>query len=186
MVAAAVPSLVGRLFGAAITVSYELEVSGRNQWIRRLLLAGRGTSVTARILAAGEARRALVLVAHHDAAHNGVVWHPRTVALNRRWSRRTGQTMPTHFPALMAIAATALPLRPVRIAAQFVLGIAGLASIQSIRSYTTPGANDNATGVATVLEVAGRLRQRPLPQTEVVLGFPGGEEVWQRRHARVD
>src|SRR5437588_3791667 len=45
MVAAAVPGLIGRLFGAAITASYELEVSGRNQWIRRLLLAGRGTSV---------------------------------------------------------------------------------------------------------------------------------------------
>lgn len=191
MVAGAVPGLRGRLLGAAVSGFYELEVSGRNQWIRRLLPAGRGVSVTARIPAAGEARRTLVLVAHHDAAHNGVVWHPRTVALNKMLSRRTGKTMPMHFPALIAMAATVLPLRPARIAAEFILGIAGLASIQAMRSYTTPGANDNATGVATVLEVARRLRQRPFPQTEVLLVFPGGEEVgsagmraWVRSHGR--
>lgn len=177
MVAGALPGRLGRLLGAAITASYELDVSGRNQWIRRLLPAGRGTSVTAHIPATGKGNRTLVLVAHHDAAHNGVVWHPRTVALNRMWSRRTGETMPTHFPALIAVAATALPLRWARIAAQFVIGIAGLASIQSMRSYTTPGANDNASGVATVLEVANRLRERPLPDTDVLLVFPGGEEV---------
>jgi Zn-dependent M28 family amino/carboxypeptidase len=75
------------------------------------------------------------------------------------------------------MAATAVPLRSARIAGQFLIGIAGLASIQSMRSYTTPGANDNATGVATVLELASRLREDRLPGTEVLLVFPGGEEV---------
>src|SRR5262249_39976945 len=121
--------------------------------------------------------RTLVLVAHHDAAHNGVVWQPRTVALNRMLSNRTGETMPTHAPILAAIAARTLPVRSVRIAAQCVLALAPLAMIQSARSYTTPGANDNATGVASVLEVAGRLRAAQLAETDVLLVFPGGEEV---------
>ena len=167
----------GRMLAAALAASYELEVSGRSHWVRRLLPAGQGVSVTARIPAEGKARRTLVLVAHHDAAHNGMVWHPRTVALNRMWSRRTGETMPTHAPVLAAMAAQTLPVRPVRLAAQFVLAAATLAMIQSARSYTTPGANDNATGVASVLEVANRLAAQRLTETDVLLVFPGGEEA---------
>lgn len=177
MAAGLVPGLFGRLLALAISTSYELDISGRNHWLRRLLSAGQGVSVTARIPAAGDVRRTLVLVAHHDAAHNGVVWHPRTVALNRMWSRRTGNTMPTHLPALVAMVLTAFPLRPIRIAAQVVLAIAACVSVQSMRSYTTPGANDNATGVSVVLELATFLRRSPLPHTEVLLVFPGGEEV---------
>jgi Peptidase family M28 len=180
-----------RLLAAVLAASYELEVSGRNHWARRLLPAGQGVSVTARIPAEGMARRTLVLVAHHDAAHNGMVWHPRTVALNRMWSRRTGETMPTHAPVLAAMAAQTLPLRPVRLAAQFVLGAATLAMIQSARSRTTPGANDNATGVASVIEIARRLRENPLTETNVLLVFPGGEEAgntgmraWVRTNGR--
>src|SRR4051794_3255284 len=105
IIAGAIPGRLGRLLGAAITSSYELEVSGRNQWVRRLLPAKRGVSIAARIPAAGESRRTLVLVAPHDAAHNGVVWHPRTVALNRMLSQHTGETMPTHLPVLIAMAA---------------------------------------------------------------------------------
>jgi peptidase M28-like protein len=191
LAASTLPSTPRRLLATALAASYELEISGRNQWVRRLLPAKRGVSMTARIPASHEARRTLVLVAHHDAAHNGVVWHPRTVALNRMWSKRTGETMPTHAPVLAAIAAQTLPMRSVRLGAQFLLGGSVLAMIQSARSYTTPGANDNATGVASVLEVASRLREHPLPETEVLLVFPGGEEVgntgmraWVRGHGR--
>jgi hypothetical protein len=182
---------LGRLLGVGLAISYELEVSGRNQWMRRLLPARRGVSVTARIPARGRPRRTLVLVAHHDAAHNGVVWHPRTVALNRMWSNRTGETVPTHAPVLAAMAAQLLPVRPVRRTAQLVLAGSLAATIQSARTYTTPGANDNATGVATVLELAGRLVERRLPDTEVLLVFPGGEEAgntgmraWVRSYGR--
>jgi Zn-dependent M28 family amino/carboxypeptidase len=135
--------------------------------------------------------KTLVLVAHHDAAHNGIVWHRRTVALNRKLSERTGETMPTHLPALVAMAANILPMWRVRTAAQFILGAIVLAAVQSMRSYTTPGANDNATGVATALEVADRLRSHQLPNMEVVLVFPGGEEAgntgmraWAHRYAK--
>ena len=90
------------------------------------------------VKAASKASRTLVLVAHHDAAHNGMVWHPRTVALNRMLSKRTGETMPTHAPVLAAMAAQTLPVRAVRVAAQYILAAAALAMIQSARSYTTP------------------------------------------------
>ncbi|OBA78626.1 hypothetical protein A9W99_23450 [Mycobacterium sp. 1164966.3] len=191
LAAGTVGGMPGRLLAAGLAASYELEVSGRNQWVRRLLPASRGVSVTALIPAASKARRTVVLVAHHDAAHNGLVWHPRTVALNRMWSRRTGETLPTHAPVLAAMAAQMLPLWPVRRAAQFALATATVAMIQSARSYTTPGANDNATGVASVLEVANRLATHRLAETDVLLVFPGGEEAgntgmraWVQGHSR--
>jgi Iap family predicted aminopeptidase len=49
--------------------------------------------------------------------------------------------------------------------------------IQSMRSSTTPGANDNASGVAGALELTRRLIRHPAPNTEVLVVFPGGEEV---------
>jgi Zn-dependent M28 family amino/carboxypeptidase len=40
-----------------------------------------------------------------------------------------------------------------------------------------PGANDNATGVAAVLELARRLKEKPLPGVDVMIVSPGGEEA---------
>jgi hypothetical protein len=49
-----------------------------------------------------------------------------------------------------------------------------------LRADTTPfspGANDNASGVGVVLELARRLQQEPLAHTEVWLAFTGCEET---------
>ncbi|WP_062992973.1 M28 family metallopeptidase [Nocardia anaemiae] len=177
MIAAALPGSTARVVNAAVAASYELDVSGRSQWSRRFLPGARGTSVSARIPAAAEARRHLVLVAHHDAAQTGLVWGPAAVAASRYLSRQTGRAIPSHLPALAALSAMAVPSRSVRTAACAVLAGTAALMIQSMRSPTTPGANDNASGVATVLELARRLAAAPLPETEIHLVLPGGEEV---------
>ncbi len=191
--ASLLPGPLGRCAALATAVSYELDVSGRSHWLRRLLPAGRGVSVTARLPAVGPPRRTLVLLAHHDAAHNGLVWHPKTVAPNRSRSHRTGRSVPSHAPVLLAILAAALPQRGTRRVLRLVLSGLGVAMIQSMRSPTTPGANDNATGVAAVLELTRRLRATPLTETEVIVLFPGGEEAgnvgmraWAERQPRFD
>jgi acetylornithine deacetylase/succinyl-diaminopimelate desuccinylase-like protein len=175
--AAALPGPIARVAGAAVAGSYEMEVSGRNQWVRRFLPAGQGTSVAARIPAAATPRRTVVLVAHHDGAHTGLVWHPATVAGSRYLARRTGYAMPSHLPALTAMAASAVPSRWGRAFAVVVLTATAALTLQSMRSPTTPGANDNASGVAVVLELARRFIRKPLPHTELLLVFPGAEEV---------
>ena len=191
--ASAASGVWARCASAAIALSYELEVSGRNQWLRRVLPAGRGASVSARVPAVGRAHRTLVLIAHHDAAHNGLVWHPKTVALNRFRSQRTGRAVPSHAPVLLAMLVSALPHARLRLAARLTLGGAGLVMIQSMHSPTTPGANDNATGVAAAIELARRLRAAPLADTEAIILCPGGEEAgnvgmraWARRQARFE
>ncbi|MDF0528385.1 M28 family peptidase [Tsukamurella sp. 8F] len=175
--AAAFPHRTARMVAALTAISYELEVSGRSQWVRRLIPARRGTSVTARIPAGGRSYRTLILVAHHDAAHNGWVWQRSAVAASQWLSRRTGRAVPSHVPALSAMVAAAVPGRVPRLVAAGVLAGSAALMAQSMRSRTTPGANDNASGVAAVLELARRLIADPLPGTTVLVVLPGGEEV---------
>jgi hypothetical protein len=104
----------GRLLGALVAVSYELDVSARNQWLRRLLPGHPGYSVEARISSEVPARRTLVLVAHHDAAHTGLVWHPMANAANRRRSARSDRTFPSHATPLVGLAAAAAGSRYLR------------------------------------------------------------------------
>lgn len=182
---------LARLAGAATTIAYELEVSGRITWAKRLLPAHLGTSVCAGLPASGQTERVLVLVAHHDAAHTGVVWHEHAVAASRQLAKLSGRSLPSHMVPLGALSATAIPSGRVRAIATAVLaGIATL-MVQAMHSRTAPGANDNASGVAAALEIARRLVRTPLPGTTVFLVFPGAEEAtnggirdWLRRTGR--
>jgi hypothetical protein len=56
----------------------------------------------------------------------------------------------------------------------FVLWLTGLTA--DLGPYS-PGANDNASAVGTLLALAERLRQQPLQHTEVWLAFTGCEET---------
>jgi hypothetical protein len=172
-----IPGLLARAASLAVAGLYEAETSGRVTWAQRMAATRQGVSVSARVPAAGSRERTLVIVAHHDAAHTGLVWHPHAVALSRNRARRTGRALPSHGPTLAGLAAMAAPVRPVRRAAAGVLALGAALMIESMRSPTAPGANDNASGVAGALELTRRLIRAPLPGTEVLVVFPGGEEV---------
>lgn len=175
--AALLPGRAARLVALGLATSYELEASNRSQWVRRLLPRRNGTSVSARIPASGRAERTLVLAAHHDAAQTGWVWHRHAVAASHASAKRTGRALPSHLIPLLGLALTAVPSRPARRIAVGILGASAALMAQAWRSPATPGANDNASGVAAALEVARRLTARPLDNVEVQLVFPGGEEV---------
>ena len=155
-----------RLVRLAAAVSYELEVSGRLQWTSRLLPRGHGLNVVARLPAAGRVERTLVLVAHLDAQRSGVLWDRRVVEAGAGPRLRTRMMAPAALAGAVAIAAGVRPLTALH---------AGLL-LDTASRPTVPGANDNASGVAALLEVARRLAHDPLPGTEVLLVFPGSEE----------
>jgi Zn-dependent M28 family amino/carboxypeptidase len=71
-----------------------------------------------------------------------------------------------------ALAALALAARLKRLAA-----VDAAFLLDTITSPTVPGANDNASGVAALLELARRFKREPLDGTEVLLVFPGAEEA---------
>jgi hypothetical protein len=183
-------AMAGRLPAALALAGFELDYSGRAQPLRRLLPKGEGATVVGRIPAAppeggqsaatirpqsahvGGRRRTLVLVAHHDAAHTGLMWHPR---LAEPGGRRDGRPPFSLLPEL-AMAALAVGPRRLRRPARAVLALATALSLQVARGATVPGASDNATGVAAVLALVERIAADPLPGVEVIAVLPGAEE----------
>ena len=91
-------------------------------------------------------------------------------------------------PLLVALGA-ALGRRRVRTAGA-VLSLGAAATFAEIGSRSVvPGANDNLTGVATLLGVARRLRENPVPGVRILLVSTGAEEsfmegmqAFARRH----
>ena len=163
----ALHALAGLIAPLPALISLELEASGRLQWLRRLLPAGRGFNVVAE---RGQGDRTVVVVAHHDAARTGLVWHPWIVAVgaarNLRRRRIDGYEQPLALGFLLA----ALPCTRRLGRALLLLGAA--LQLDVARSRTVPGANDNATGVAALLALA----DDPPPGVRLVLVATGCEE----------
>jgi peptidase M28-like protein len=172
MLAARLPWAVRAPLALATAASFEADYTGRDQTLRSVVPgAGVGHNVVGRI---GSGARTLVLVAHHDAAHTGWVWDPRLLESGRNHARRTGTTPSFIGLPLVALGLVALGFRRLGSA---LLGANLALGIQSALSETVPGASDNATGVAGVLELARRYAAEPLEDTQVVVLCPSGEEV---------
>lgn len=159
------------------------DVSAGPHLFRRLLPRRRTTNVIAHV---GEdnAPRTIAFVAHHDAAHGGLVFHPApSRALRRafpRWFERQ-ETQPRIMwtviagPLLVAIGAAANVRRLEKAGA--ALSLLHVASLSNIAvSRTVPGANDNAAAVAALLELARLLRVEHPPGVRVLLLATGAEE----------
>lgn len=159
--------LAGLVAPLPALLSLELEASGRLQWLRRLLPAGEGCNVVAE---RGSGPATVVVVAHHDAARTGLVWHPRLVALgaarNLRRRRIDGYEQPLALGFLLAA------FRPTRRLGRALLLLGAALQIDVARGATVPGANDNATGVAALLALA----EDPPPGVRLVLVATGCEE----------
>jgi len=171
----------GGPLGAAAALSalwsLERDASGRWPWRRRVLGGDRGANAIARIPARGEPRATVVLVAHLDAAHTGLAWHPAVTRAGAKSRMRRHAVDPFLAPVAAALLAGGLlGARRVRACAAGVLALAAALNLDIARSATVPGANDNATGVAVVLDLVRALAADPLEHVEVVAVCPGGEE----------
>ncbi|HEX7293449.1 MAG TPA: M28 family peptidase [Solirubrobacterales bacterium] len=129
-----------------------------------------------------EAERTAVIVSHHDAAHSGLIFHPGLPKLADRLGLIEGQDT---SPALMApvvggpimAALGALSGRRLLAKLAIFLGIGTVAAMADIgRRKTVPGANDNGTGVITLLALARRLVEEPPEGIRVILLSTGSEE----------
>jgi hypothetical protein len=170
LVAAATGS---RALALAALLSFDADQAGRSQWIGRLLPAGEGSNVLARVPARGSRRRTLVLVAHHDAAQTGLMWrHPWLAGM----PRSRDEVSPFATGPELGFALVALGGRRLRAAGAALLALALAGAIDVARSPTVPGASDNATGVAAVLALIERYAREPLDGTEVIALMPGCEE----------
>lgn len=178
----AAAALRSRALALATLVSFDLEISGRLQWLARIAPAAEGANALARVPArgGGAGKRTLVLVAHHDAAQTGLMWRRPWLA-GAGVQRRLGLVSRDEVESFaggpeLGLALVALGGRRARLAGAASLALALYGALDVARSPTVPGASDNATGVAAVLALMERFAAEPLEGAEVIAVVPGCEE----------
>lgn len=163
------------LFAAA---SMYLDLSGRAHIVRMLLPPRRTRNVTYPG-AIANARVRVVVTAHHDSERTGLLYSHFTGRLPGRLGHLAGP-LDLVFWAI----ATALLLTAARATAgdselltvlQFIVAVAlllaVLALVDAAFAKPSPGASDNASGVAAALELARRFDARPADNVDVCFAF---------------
>jgi len=167
---------------------------GRRRF-RRLLPQKTATTVVADV-GPRDAERTVVLVAHHDAAHAGLIYHPAIPQLvfgQAPWLLERSDTSPPLMAPAVAIpgliGAGAISGNRGLVKAGMALAAVSGALLADIGSReTVPGANDNATGVAVLIAIARALAERPTKGVKVMLvstseeALCEGIQAFARRH----
>ncbi len=201
LVSISVPALGFGLVLLAATSMY-LDLNYRVYLVRRLFFRRASQNVVSPGPNPSAGAR-LLICAHVDAARGGAVYSPRRA----RRGARIAESSPVPlgpFRILFWSLALLLPLLGARMAGLdsnlvsvlqllptlvLLLGIFALVEIEV--SDVVPGANDNASGVATAISLAGELAADPPRNLDVWVVLDGGEECQQegmrafvRRHRR--
>jgi hypothetical protein len=129
-----------------------------------------------------DAARTIVISAHHDSAHSGIVFHPAIPLLADRLGLIEGiETSPALMapviggPLLVALGA----LTKIKALTRLGTGLATAATAAMAEigaRKVVPGANDNGTAVVSLLALARRLAESPAPGVRVILLSAGAEE----------
>lgn len=189
--------LVRTLGGAVAAAGIADDISGGRLWFRRAALPARPTWNVVAEAGDPDAGRTVVVVAHHDAANWSLLFAPHVPRLfGDRFPgllERSHTTPPVMYPVfggplLVALSGVSGSRLVRRLGGLLSFGTA--LTMAEIGSRTTvPGANDNLSGVATVLGLARTLRERPVAGLRVLLVSTGSEEsfmegmqAFARRH----
>jgi hypothetical protein len=180
--------LGGLAAGAAAAAIWQDLTGGRRRAVRRWLKRRLTTNVVAELGDPG-AEHTLVVHAHHDAARTSFIFDqtaarfmvdnfPGLMARTDRWPPLMGLVIAG--PAAVAVAALTGGRRTALVGTGVAAGAAAVMA-NMIRQPVVPGANDNLSGVAVLLEVARRLRDAggPPAGVRVLLLSAGAEEANQ-------
>jgi hypothetical protein len=173
--------LLGFLLGAGAAAGMASDYPPGKRWIRRLLPERTTYNVVCE-MGDPDAERTVVVTAHHDAAHSGLVFHPALPKIADRLGMldRTDTSPPLMAPVVggpILAALGALTGRRLLSKLGAVLGFGAAAAMAEIGLRpTVPGANDNGTGVVALLALAERLREEPPEGVRVILLSAGSEE----------
>ncbi len=131
-----------------------------------------------------DAERTVVFIAHHDAAHSGLVFHPALpripLKLAPRLHARAGRSFPLMYTVwlgpVLVCAGSILGARRVLAAGSAIAAAATAAMADIGARRSVPGANDNLSAVGAIVALAARLRERPVEGVRVLLVSTGSEE----------
>jgi hypothetical protein len=164
--------------GAFAAVALADDLGGGSMWFRRRFLPHRPTWNVVAEAGDPDADRTVIFVAHHDAAHSGLVFHPALGRLDRRDKTGRDRSFPILWavwagPAAVALGALAPPLAGC--GAVLAAGAAAAMADIGVRQVV-PGANDNLSAVAVIVGLARALQDRPIIGKRVLLVSTGSEE----------
>ncbi|HSI81299.1 MAG TPA: M28 family peptidase [Solirubrobacterales bacterium] len=195
-VVAGVATLTGRralgaALGAAACAAAIDDLPPRRRLLRRALPKRSASNVVGE-LGPADAERTVVLVAHHDAAHSGLVFHPLLPELADRagFIERNDTSPPLMWPVVGAagVAAAGAVTGSRALARLGTVVSAGVAAVMAEIGArdAVPGANDNASGVAAMLAVARALAERPTESVRVILLSTSEEATCEGMHHFAD
>jgi acetylornithine deacetylase/succinyl-diaminopimelate desuccinylase-like protein len=173
--------LLGTLLGAAGAAAIADDFPPGQRRLRRLLPTRTTYNVVCE-LGDPDAERTIVLSAHHDAAHSGLVFHPAIPELADRLGMldRTDTSPPLMAPVFGGPLLTALGALTGRRALAklgLLLGLGSVAAMTDIGARrSVPAANDNGTAVVALLDLARRFLGDPPEGIRVILLSTGSEE----------
>lgn len=190
--------LVGAALVLFATISAFGDLTGSVYLVRRL--TGRRASQNVTSTESGDKRAVVVLTAHYDAARTGAVFGRRAVERRATFGklirRGLGPFEPFFWSLVLILFCTLVRLLGFEgtglTIVQFIPTVVLIASVPLLvdiaLSDVVPGANDNASGVATVLRLAERYGGR-LKHFDLWVVFPGAEEglvlgmrEWMQKH----
>jgi hypothetical protein len=154
------------------------------RWFRRALLPHRTTWNVVAEAGDPTADRTVVLIAHHDAAHSGLVFHPALpripLKLAPRWHASAGTSVPLLYAVwlgpVMVCAGSLLGIRRLLGAGAALAAGATVAMADIALRPVVPGANDNLAAVGALTAIATNLKDQPLDGLRVLLVSTGSEE----------
>ena len=168
--------VLGTALGGAAAVAAIDDLPPRRRLLRRALPRRPAHNVVAEV-GPEDAGRTIVLVAHHDTAHPGLLFHPAIpetlFGLFPRVLERSNTSPGLMWPVVfgpVAVAAGALTGSRLLTELGTVFAVGSALAFADIGArQAVPGANDNATGVAALLAIAAALAERPTENTRVML-----------------
>jgi hypothetical protein len=171
------------LTGALAAAGVVDDVSGGPHLLRKVLPSRPTYNVIAEV-GDPRAERTIVFVSHHDAAHGGLIFAPQFVTIPADlfpgWYAGQETSPPVMQlvaagPALVALGALA-GSRRLRLAGTVLSFGSAVAFADIAARKVVPGANDNLTAVATLLDLARLLAADPPTGVRVILLSTGSEE----------
>jgi len=176
-------AITGALAGAGAAALWD-DLGHGHRWFRRAVLPHRATWNVVAEMGDADAERTVVFIAHHDAAHSGLVFHPALpripLKLAPRLHARAGRSFPLMYTVwlgpVLVCAGSILGARRVLAAGSAIAAAATAAMADIGTRASVPGANDNLSAVGAVIALADRLRARPVEGVRVLLLSTGSEE----------
>ncbi|MCL4235606.1 MAG: M20/M25/M40 family metallo-hydrolase, partial [Deltaproteobacteria bacterium] len=180
-------SIAGLVF---VMLSFYGDATLRWYWLRRLTRKGSSRHVIGRV-GPETAKRTIILSGHHDAGQTSKwIFEPTKLKAQQRfWKQKLGTPMPQYLlivggmgllllsAVLRALGHACVFTRGFEIAGVIVCAIAAFGHMTMYKKGFGGGASDNASGVASVIEIARRLRDNLPPDTKLVLVSFGAEET---------